>query len=153
MQSIHPQLSSRRSWSFGGPTVLCAVGSAVVVVCLYFLAWWPSDFDETRFLDVRSDFTSSDSGNWFDVFWTSFYSVGHVFTLAAAILAPLFVERRGRAQFVSGLVVIGAIWQVVAVKGATLINTTAVPLAGPIVGGLVVLAAIVWSRAKNAAEA
>ncbi len=63
------------------------------------------------------------------------------------------VERRGRAQFVSGLVVIGAIWQVVAVKGATLINTTAVPLAGPIVGGLVVLAAIVWSRAKNAAEA
>ncbi|MBA3801884.1 MAG: hypothetical protein H0X22_03130 [Acidimicrobiia bacterium] len=48
---------------------------------------------------------------------------------------------------------IGAIWQVVAVKGATLINTTAVPLAGPIVGGLVVLAAIVWSRAKNAAEA
>jgi len=93
MQSIHPQLSSRRSWSFGGPTVLCAVGSAVVV------------------------------------------------------------ERRGRAQFVSGLVVIGAIWQVVAVKEATLINTTAVPLAGPIVGGLVVLAAIVWSRAKNAAEA
>ena len=76
--ATHPQLSSRRSWSFGGPTVLCAVGSAVVVVCLYFLAWWPSDFEETRFLDVRRDFTSSGSGNWFDVFWTSFYSVAAI---------------------------------------------------------------------------
>ena len=44
------------------------------------------------------------------------------------------------------LAVVGVAWQVVGVKGQTLNNTTAFPLAGPIAGGVLILVAWVWAR-------
>ena len=134
---------------------IAAAVAAVLVVLSLTLPWWPDGFRSPTFGEFRTRFLRDWRGDlrpWHNQLFWSWFSFGYVLQVLATIAAVPLVGRRGRA---ADAVVLFAVlccgWQLVGVRGATLINTTIAPYLGPL-AGVVLLSAWVLGRSACTAE-
>lgn len=134
--------------------IAAAVAALLVVVGL-LLRWWPDDFRNPSFGEYRTEFLdrwAQDGPHpWHNYLFWSWFAFGYLLQVLAVIAAVPAIGRRGRAA--NGLVAFAVLacgWQLVGVRGATLINTTTAPYLGP-VAGLVLLSA--WALGNSARKA
>jgi hypothetical protein len=124
--------------------------AALTILGLYVFAWWPSGFPTPRFLAFRAGYVADladDDTPWWNVFPDSYFVFGFAVQTAAFVVLPFVVANRNRLHWLSAVAVLASVWEVIGVKGGTLINTTAAPWLGPLAG---VLALIGWLLARSA---
>jgi hypothetical protein len=130
--------------------LLSATATALTLLGLYVFAWWPSRFANPTFLEFRADYVAdlaNGDAPWWNVFADSYFVFGFGVQTAAFVVLPFVVASRGRLHWLSAIAVLASIWEVIGVKGGSLIFTTAAPWLGPLAG---VLALIGWRLARSA---
>lgn len=132
---------------------IAAVVSAVLVLLSLTLRWWPEDFSSPTFGAHRTEFLDDwgdDSHPWHNYLFWSWFAFGYVLQVLAVLTAPFLVGRRGLlAHGVLAFGVFGCGWQLVGVRGATLINTTMAPYLGPAAGVVLLGAWILGSAGRR----
>ncbi|SHG05941.1 hypothetical protein [Streptoalloteichus hindustanus] len=118
---------------------LAAVAAVVTLLGLYVLPWWPGE----SFLEFRAEHLAGrvdPDPTWWKSLQRGYFRFGFVAHSVVSALPPFVVARPDRWRSLTGLALLGAAWQLLAVRGATLINTTGVPYLGSVAGMLVVIA-------------
>ncbi|MCP2259955.1 hypothetical protein LX15_003664 [Streptoalloteichus tenebrarius] len=127
---------------------LAAVAAVVTVLGLYVLPWWPGE----SFLEFRAGYLLGGADGlppWWSSFPASYFCFGFVPHTVAVLVPPLVVARADRWRLLSAPALVGALWQVLAVRGAPLVNTTGAPYLGAVAGMLLVIA---WWLGRVAAR-
>lgn len=131
---------------------LAALVALLFVGASYLLAWWPSDFSDRTFWAYRRTFLDEfESRAWHNWFFVSYFGLGYAVQIGSVAVAAVVRSTARWWPALAGLAIVGCAWQVVGVRGATLIDTTIAPSLG-IPAGLVLLVGLATGRATRKAR-